>query len=97
MARKEEIILSIIERLEVLANYDEAMLINKNKLIMQSAMDLSSLISNQGHISAIEALKEIIEIYANMEGFIPEAAPEDYQQRIIEQMYECARGGIYTK
>ena len=37
-----------------------------------------------------EALKEIIEIYAGMEGFIPVTAPEAYQKRIIEQMYKIA-------
>lgn len=33
---------------------------------------------------------EIVEIYANMEGFIPETAPEGYQQKIIRDMYEAA-------
>jgi len=37
-----------------------------------------------------EKLSEIIEIYAGMEGFIPETAPEAYQARIIEQMYNAA-------
>ena len=35
-------------------------------------------------------LSAIIEIYAGMEGFIPETAPEAYQARIIEQMYNAA-------
>ena len=35
--------------------------------------------------------KEIIEIYAGMEGFVPETAPEAYQERIIKQMYDCAK------
>lgn len=34
-------------------------------------------------------LHEVREIYAGMEGFIPETAPEGYQQRIIQQMYEA--------
>lgn len=36
------------------------------------------------------ALREIVEIYAGMEGFKIETAPEAYQRRIIEQMYEVA-------
>jgi hypothetical protein len=39
---------------------------------------------------ALMALKEIREIYAGMEGFIPETCPEGYQQRIIKQMYIVA-------
>ena len=35
--------------------------------------------------------KEIVEIYAGMEGFIPETAPEAYQQTIIKLMYDCAK------
>ena len=41
-----------------------------------------------------EALQEIIEIYAGMDGFEPETAPEAYQKRIIEQMYEVARRAL---
>jgi len=37
-----------------------------------------------------EHCKEIIEIYAGMEGFIPETAPEAYQQTIIKRMYDEA-------
>ena len=36
------------------------------------------------------ALREIIEIYAGMEGFEPHTAPEAYALRIIKQMYEVA-------
>ena len=41
-----------------------------------------------------EALQEIINIYAGMDGFIPETAPEAYQERIILQMYEAARDAL---
>jgi len=41
-----------------------------------------------------EALEEIAEIYAGMEGFIAETAPEGYQQRIIEQMYNAAKAAL---
>ena len=34
--------------------------------------------------------KEIIEIYAGMEGFIPETAPEAYLQNMLKKMYDCA-------
>ena len=46
------------------------------------------------HTAGHDALKKIIEIYAGMDGFIPETAPEAYQKRIIEQMYEQAVGGL---
>jgi hypothetical protein len=35
-------------------------------------------------------LHEIAEIYTGSEGFIPNTAPEDYQQRLLKQMYEVA-------
>lgn len=44
-----------------------------------------------------KALREIIEIYAGMDGFIPETAPEGYQQRIIKQMFDIANAAISTK
>jgi len=36
-------------------------------------------------------LHEVREIYAGMEGFIPETAPEGYCLRIIRQMYDAAK------
>lgn len=44
--------------------------------------------------SALASLREIYEIYAGMEGFIPETAPGGYQQRIIKQMAEVALSAI---
>ena len=41
-----------------------------------------------------QALEEIREIYAGMDGFIPETCPEGYQQRIIKQMYRAAVEGL---
>ena len=41
-----------------------------------------------------QALEEIREIYAGMDGFIPETCPEGYQQRIIKQMYGAAVEGL---
>ncbi len=38
----------------------------------------------------IVGYEEIREIYAGMDGFISETAPEGYQQRIIKQMYDVA-------
>ena len=37
-----------------------------------------------------EAHQEIIEIYAGMDDFIAETAPEGYQQRIIKQMKDVS-------
>lgn len=42
------------------------------------------------YLENLEArLHEVQEIYAGMEGFIPETAPEGYTLRIIEQMYRA--------
>ena len=38
----------------------------------------------------IDAVREI---YAGMEGFIAQTAPEGYLQRIVKQMYDAALGG----
>lgn len=38
--------------------------------------------------------REVYEIWAGMEGFTPETAPEAYQQRIIDQMREAAAKGV---
>jgi hypothetical protein len=38
--------------------------------------------------------REVFEIYAGMDGFRPETAPEGYQQRIIEQMRDAALKGL---
>jgi hypothetical protein len=41
--------------------------------------------------------REVYEIYAGMEGFQPETAPEGYQCRIIEQMREAAEKGLHRQ
>ena len=42
-------------------------------------------------IQSLEAmLHEVREVYAGMDGFIPQTAPEGYLQRIVKQMYEAA-------
>lgn len=46
-------------------------------------------------IKALESrLKSVQEVYAGMEGFVCETAPEAYQNRIIEQMYKASIGGM---
>ena len=37
-----------------------------------------------------QALEEIREVYTGSDGFIPETAPEAYQQRLLKQMYDIA-------
>lgn len=44
--------------------------------------------------NAMRALEEIREIYAGMDGFKAETAPEAYQQKIIRDMYDAAMKGI---
>lgn len=41
--------------------------------------------------------REVYEIWAGIEGFIPATAPEAYQQRIIDQMREAAARGLSVK
>jgi len=42
----------------------------------------------------IDAHKELVEVYAGLEGFKTETAPEAYQQRVIEQMYGIAKTAL---
>lgn len=41
-----------------------------------------------------ETLREVYEIWAGMEGFEPQTAPEAYQKRIIEQMRDAVARGL---
>ena len=44
----------------------------------------------QERIAELEQrIHEACEVYAGMEGFIPETAPEAYCLRVIEQMYQA--------
>jgi hypothetical protein len=38
--------------------------------------------------------REVYDIWAGIEGFVPKTAPEAYQQRIIDQMREAAAKGV---
>ena len=38
--------------------------------------------------------REVYEIWAGIEGFEPQTAPEAYQQKIIDQMREAAEKGV---
>jgi len=42
----------------------------------------------------VDALDGIQETYAGMDGFVTETAPEAYQGRIIQQMYEIAKQSL---
>lgn len=39
-----------------------------------------------------ERIASVTEVYAGMEGFKPETAPEAYCLRVINQMYDAAQG-----
>lgn len=41
-----------------------------------------------------EALREIYEVWAGSDGFIPQTASEGYQQKLIEDMVAIARGAL---
>jgi hypothetical protein len=42
------------------------------------------------------ALREVYEVYAGSDGFVPETAPEAYQERLIKQMAQIA-AATFTK
>ena len=42
------------------------------------------------HKDYTRALEEIREVYAGMDGFVPETCPEGYQQRLLKRMYDIA-------
>ena len=44
-----------------------------------------------------EHCKEIIEIWAGMEGFISKTAPEEYLQWVLKQIYKEACKGAYDE
>lgn len=45
---------------------------------------------NDSPSKAVQALKEIYEVWAGSEGYVPVTAPEAYQKRLIEQMRDIA-------
>lgn len=64
---------------------DQKAAFNKlNEMLAESLEDRERL---RARIDAVR------EIYAGMEGFIAQTAPEGYLQRIVKQMYEAALGG----
>lgn len=70
------------------------MLDNIFKKMVVPAIDKVRHIDREHVNTGQEALQEIVEIYAGMEGFVAETAPEGYQQRIIEQMYSVASDAL---
>jgi len=54
--------------------------------------DLKRLANNQQRrITELEnAFREIYEVYAGSDGFIPETCPEAYQQQLIKEMADIA-------
>ena len=44
-----------------------------------------------------QAMREIYEVWAGSDGFIPETAPEGYQQYLIKQMIDIAQAALEPK
>ena len=65
-----------------------------NKYDAQNVADSLNSQINEKIQPLIDAHKELVEVYAGLEGFIPETAPEAYQSRIIEQMYGIAKTAL---
>ncbi len=56
--------------------------------------ELITLIQSKQDSRYRKALEEIREIYAGMDGFITETAPEAYQEMIIRKMYKCSMNAL---
>ena len=65
-----------------------------NKYDAQNVADSLNSQINEKIQPLIDAHKELVEVYAGLEGFKTETAPEAYQQRIIEQMYGIAKTAL---
>lgn len=62
-----------------------------NTLELNSSELGSRLQVAQGKIEELEAaMREIYEVYAGSEGFIPETCAEGYQQQLIKEMSDIA-------
>lgn len=78
-----------IERLRALLPPEDAELPSWQELAQALKADNDKL---RGEIERLRAqLHEVREIYANMEGFIPETAPEGYCLQTLKQMYNAAK------
>ena len=53
-----------------------------------------SKLPKQDEPPACPHCREVYDIWAGIEGFVPKTAPEAYQQRIIDQMREAAAKGV---
>lgn len=71
----------------------EASTVNRATLCGLVAQRESEKAALQQEIEKLKArLHEVREIYAGMDGFEPETAPEGYCLRIIEQMHKASLG-----
>lgn len=61
---------------------------------LQAALSTTAETHTLAMEEALWALEECREIYAGMEGFISETAPEAYCQQTIKKMYDCNRQAI---
>ena len=62
-----------------------------NTLELNSSELRARLQVTQGRIAELEtAMREIYEVYAGSEGFIPETCAESYQQQLIKEMADIA-------
>ena len=58
---------------------------------------LDAVKADTARIAELEAgMREIYEVWAGSDGFIPETAPEGYQQQIIKQMVDIAAKHMKT-
>ena len=61
-------------------------MLNLHNYELQAKLQLA-----QGRIAELEtAMREIYEVYAGSDGFIPETCPEAYQQQLIKEMSDIA-------
>jgi len=92
----------VAESIHTLTQRAEAAEAERDKLkwqvkVFQDAFTASETLRNAAEGDAAklsEALREALEIYAGMEGFIPQTAPEGYCLEIIRKMAHAIAAGI---
>ena len=65
----------------------------RERAVAEDAWRLQSAALEELNAALREKLHDVCEIYAGMDGFVPQTAPEDYQRRILKKMYDAAIAG----
>lgn len=61
-----------------------------NCKVLRKELSKANSINIIMHANYTRALEDIREVYAGMDGFVPETCPEGYQQTLLKRMYDIA-------